>query len=92
MVTGNVRLFSRLKSWSALSVSEDIQVRRSNNRRKRRKRNYNARRLRHDENKYYIAEERQEVEHDEVISLSAAELENWQQKVINHVEDHFTSR
>ncbi|KAI9915721.1 hypothetical protein PsorP6_008223 [Peronosclerospora sorghi] len=36
-------------------------------------------------------EEEEEEKEEEVITISMSELQNWQQKVILHVEDHFTN-
>ncbi|KAK1945055.1 Pyridinium-3 [Phytophthora citrophthora] len=79
---------------TALPIGENTQERRPKNRRKRRSSGDDVVDHRRDEEDNSSDEEKQNGEleqQQEMVTISVAELEKWQQRVIFHVEDHFTN-
>ncbi|KAL3671575.1 hypothetical protein V7S43_003492 [Phytophthora oleae] len=85
--------FQRLHT--ALPIGGETQERRPRNRRKRRSSGDDVVAHRRDDDENSSDEEKQEGEPEqqqqEMVTISVAELEKWQQRVIFHVEDHFTN-
>ncbi|ETP50387.1 hypothetical protein F442_04322 [Phytophthora nicotianae P10297] len=75
---------------TALPIGREARVRRPKHRRKRRSSGDDVAVSRCDDSSDEEREE-EEQEQEEMITISAAELEKWQQRVIAHVEDHFTN-
>lgn len=85
------KLSSLLSLRTALPTGRDAHERRPKHRRKRRSRGNDEDMSRQNKAQWMILKERQELEQEKVVTISVAELEKWQQKVIHHVEDHFTN-
>ncbi|KAG1710929.1 hypothetical protein DVH05_013650 [Phytophthora capsici] len=85
-------MFQRLHT--ALPIGEKTHERRSKNRRKRRSSGDDMVVHRRADDENSSEEEKQDGEEgqqQEMVTISVAELEKWQQRVIYHVEDHFTN-
>jgi hypothetical protein len=78
-----------------LPIGGEARGRRQNGRRKRRSSSDDVRARKRAESEGSSDEDEEEEEKEdivEMVTISVAELEKWQQRVIFHVEDHFTSR
>ncbi|GMF24568.1 unnamed protein product [Phytophthora fragariaefolia] len=75
---------------TALPIGGDARIGKTS-RRKRRSSGGDAVVARQEAAEDSSGEEGEEQEQQEVVTISVAELEKWQQRVIFHVEDHFTS-
>ncbi|KAG2790364.1 hypothetical protein PC129_g754 [Phytophthora cactorum] len=76
---------------TALPIGREDRERRPKNRRKRRSSGDDVVVSRRDDSSDEEQEEEEQEKQEEIITISAAELEKWQQRVIAHVEDHFTN-